>query len=198
MARPTVGTFAEILYARLEPLAYDDSDANQWALLQYCETLGRQYDTLHEVLGADPAWSTLFDPDTCPEDFLPYLGQYVGVRIPVGTSEATARELVANPAGFQRGTPASLIAAVQRTLTGSKIVGLTERSGGAYSFIIHTLPAETPDTAATNAAILSQKPAGLQYSLVVSEGDTWAEVSSTWDGAGTVTWGDASTPGIPA
>ena len=42
-------------------------------------------------------WSSLLSVDDCPTQFLPWLGQWVGVYVPPGTADATRTAAVANP-----------------------------------------------------------------------------------------------------
>lgn len=64
-----------------------------------------------------PPWGRLFDPDLCPAADLPYLGQLVGVDVPLGAPEPEARALVRAKAGISRGTRASVEAAIERSIT---------------------------------------------------------------------------------
>jgi hypothetical protein len=67
--------------------------------------------------GYVPGYGTIFDPATCPTDDLPYLGQFVGVPVPVGAPDATARALVRAESGQNRGTLASISSAVERSIS---------------------------------------------------------------------------------
>jgi hypothetical protein len=64
-----------------------------------------------------PGYGRIFDPKLCPGGFLAYLGQFVGVSIPIGTPEAEARQLVKNESGLERGTQASVESAIQRSIS---------------------------------------------------------------------------------
>lgn len=165
MPRPSdVGTYGEALYAKLEPLAYDD-EANDWALLILCGAIGQMYQQLHDLTSESedgrPGWADLMDVEACPYDYLHFLGYLVGIVIPKGSDETTARDYVRTPSGFKRGITAAIEAAAARTLTGTKTVTIIERDEDPYNLTVITEPSETPDDDATYAAILAQKPAGL-------------------------------------
>lgn len=76
-----------------------------------------------------PQWGRLLDPDLCPGPDLPYLGQYVGVPIPVGASEHEARALVKGEAGQGRGTPASVKTQIERSISTFWAAGATYQKG---------------------------------------------------------------------
>jgi hypothetical protein len=89
-----------------------------------------------------------------------------------------------------------MTAAIRRTLTGTRYVFLKEREGSPYRVTAVTRTAETPDVAATLAAALSQKPAGLILTLSSTAVRTWLEVDTaggTWAGVAATygTWASA-------
>jgi hypothetical protein len=112
---------------------------------------------------------------------LPWLGQFVGVTVPDGASEDAAREYIDALPGFARGRRESIIAAAQMTLTDTETVIIQERYGGdAYALAVRTLVDETPDEAATLAAILAQKPAGLVLDYATTTLSTYDAVRVTY------------------
>ncbi len=185
MSRPVVGDYAEDLYARLEPIHRDTDEAAGWPLLTYIGGLGAAHDLVRYITAdtdEQRGWSALFDPDRCPADFLPYLGQYFGVRIPVGTPEALARDMIKTPAGFVRCSEAAVIAAVKSTLTGAQYVNFVTRQDDSFwRWLITTRPAETPNAALTYRAILSQKRAGVIATHVVTDETLIDELEGTVD-----------------
>jgi hypothetical protein len=74
-----------------------------------------------------PGWAILLDPDLCPAEALPYLAQFVGVKLPEGLTEAQQRFRIKATDGFNRGKPSAIIAAAQQFLTGNKTVIIRER-----------------------------------------------------------------------
>jgi hypothetical protein len=92
----------------------------------YVDSIGSMFDpvfTLVSDQGNDgdpdyvPGWGKLFDPGLCPAENLPYLAQFVGVQIPTGTDETTARALIRAESGMNRGTLASIQSAIERNIS---------------------------------------------------------------------------------
>jgi Phage tail protein (Tail_P2_I) len=67
--------------------------------------------------GYVPAYGKIFTATTCPAQYLPFLGNFLGVSIPVGASEAEARAIVKAESGLERGTEASMKAAIERAIS---------------------------------------------------------------------------------
>lgn len=167
--RPVVGDVGEDLYASLqlgeaETMTYADAD-NDWALLWYCGGIGASMEKVWDLVQADEeydGWVRMLDPDTSPSYTLGYLAQFAGVALEPLWTDQERRDAIKTPNGFRRGTIAAMRAAIQRTLTGAKDVFFLERSGGsAYELTVNTIENQTPDEAASYAAALSQKPAGI-------------------------------------
>jgi hypothetical protein len=175
-------TFAGRLYAMLAPLAQLDPNAG-WSLLILTNAIGTMYQLVEDWVrdsAAGPGWSLLMDVDRCPVEALPWLGQFVGVRLLPNSSEADQRARIASTDGFRRGTPAAMIGAAQATLTGTRTLRFKERSGDtavtpeyAYYLDAVTYKNETPDPAATLRALLAQKPAGLVLTYNAIDQNTW-------------------------
>lgn len=171
------------LYASLGAYTVGD-EALGWPLLKVCRAIATVFtepiaELVAERDGRLP-WEVLFDPALCPAAYLPYLAQFVGVTLTSGMTEAEQRAAIVLPEGFRRGTADAIQQAIQRTLIGNKHVAFLEREGGAYQLGVRTQIAETPDEAATLAAILAQKPIGivLDYDAIV--GATLAEVDAAY------------------
>jgi hypothetical protein len=182
-------------------------------LITFLTALGEMFDLVYGLVANQgysddddyiPGWSILLDPDNCPAQFLPYLGQFNGTVVPPGTDEATARAIVKSESGMQRGTgiggtydsstyPAggAIVAAAQRNLTGTQNVTLIERmsnSGAdAYSFLLIVRPEQLLSATALTNAINAVKPAGIVWTLVQSDGEIWSAASRTW-ASDTTTW----------
>jgi hypothetical protein len=98
--------------------------------------------------GYQAGYGALFNPSTVPLVDAEYLAQYVGVQLPVGVDQPTAQSLILAESGFKRGTPASIIAAAKRHLSGTQSTVLLERVNAtgnpdAYAFVLITLTNET-------------------------------------------------------
>lgn len=175
--------FADVYRERLTPWMTSD-------LSIFAGAIGEQFEEIYELISdrgtdGDPnyasGWSVLFDVDLCPAKYLPFLGQFVGVPDLVGVAEVTARALIGSQPSMHRGTPRSIINAAAATLTGTQTVQLVERYGGdPYAIRVVTYTAETPDQAATLAAILRMKPAGIVLTYDVLTGWTIGEMEAAY------------------
>lgn len=188
MTRPDTLAIADDAYAKLEPVAAGD-EGRGWHLLLFIEALGEMFRKVEELtrsVDGLPARSQILDVDRAPDWWLPNLAQFVGVRLIAGSTVAEQRERIRSTDGFKRGTVAAMVAAIKPTLTGTQYVGVVERAGGdAYTLQISTRSAETPNAAATAAAAMAQKPAGLVLTQTVIAGVTWGEMevrnpAATW------------------
>jgi len=150
-------------YALLAPVADQDA-ALGYPLRALCGAIGQCFDEGEQLFRARPgrdAWQQALDPTACPDFLLPWLGQLVGVAVTPNVSPAVQRNQVIAEPGFQRGRPSALKAAVQATLTGTKVVVVQERFGDAWTLKVSTITGETPNPTATNKAIQASKAAGL-------------------------------------
>src|SRR5690606_19674628 len=113
---------------------------------------------------------------------------------------ARAREEVVRPRGMFRGGHAALILAVQRHLTGTRSVRITERlDGSVWRIAVRVRTSECPDPAAVEAAANAPDviPAGMRAVVVLADGSIWDEPTIQWDEAGAATWDDAETEPLP-
>lgn len=183
--RPAVGSYAERLYTDLAPFAYADESLG-WPLLSMLGAIGDPFQLVSDLASDSddgPGWSALLDVDRAPAAALPWLAQFVGVRLRAGLTPEAQRDLVRRGAGHRRGSPAAMAAAAQEFLTGEKRVRIYERDGSAYRLTVVTYTAETPEPAAVEAALRAQKPAGLVLVYEVRPGQDWQSVkdhNATW------------------
>jgi hypothetical protein len=116
-----------------------------------------------------PGYGILFDVDLCPAAALPYLAQFVGETLPTTLAEADARRQIRTQPNRKRGTRAGIIAAARATLSNpdTDTVIFRERDAAAcpsipaYGLTVATYTAQTPNPAATEAAIRSNLPGGI-------------------------------------
>jgi hypothetical protein len=183
--QPAPPTFADRLYAELEPFARLDESGH---LRIFCDAVATMFEPLATwVQDTDlyPGWSLLLDPDRTPPEALGYTAQYGGVRLQPGLSEDLQRQRIKSTDGMHRGTPAAVISAAQQSLTGQKRVILRERwdsiSGlpDPYYAEIITVTSETPDPAQVIRDVTPQKPAGLIFTYAVREVQDWEEMQTT-------------------
>lgn len=171
--RPIVGDWAEELYARLSPLAIGDEE-HGWPFLLFCGAIGDLPETIRRIVRVHddgPGYSRILSASAAPEEWLDWLGQFLGVRRVPGLDAQAMRRRITQVAGWDRGQPAAIAAAVRETLAGEKRVILRERDGGdRWQLRIATFDAETPDPAATLAAALAAKPAGIKLTYDAMSG----------------------------
>lgn len=154
-----MANFTDRLYEALQPFANIDDNGHLYIM---CSAVGAMFQPV-EDLSADtddgePGWSVILDVNRIPAPLLGYLAQFVGVRLKSGLTDDQQRARVAGTGGFQRGRPASIIAAAQQHLTGTQTVYLKERDGSAWRFTVTTQVSETPDPEQTLQDLLEQKP----------------------------------------
>jgi hypothetical protein len=170
----------------------------------YLTSIGEMF-TEYEEFAADlddgtPGWVTWLDPDRCPSVGLPFLAQIVGERLPVGITDAEARQWIKDNPYAHRGTIRSMALAGRRTLTGTKTLTYALRQmpdGTAHEdhVTIATYSAETPNSAVVLNDILSMSPADIQVHYFTLSGPLWSQVAAsypTWAAvkAAFGTWGD--------
>jgi len=166
MPQPSLPTYGQDLYDRVQPLAYADP-LYDWPVAHLCNAFAQMFQLL-ETLGRDnvvvgaPGWSIVVDPNRCPVEGLPWLGQFVGARVPYGLTEDQQRNMVKDAPGWDRGSPQAIMAAASVFLTGNKTVIMRERFNQANPNVdspgylqIITYKNETPpaDWATTNVIV---------------------------------------------
>lgn len=197
--------FGPLLYANFAP-------AHQTTALAYwCDAVGIGIVDPIYTLVADvsvdglpdyvPGWGQLLDPTTIPAANLPYLGQFVGVQIPPGTDELTARSLVKAEAGKNRGTLASIRAAVERSISTpwapltAYLAGVLVTNAGLYYKVTTNF---TSGATFTTTDLLQVDPAS-QYQVVErfappgtitnTLGAQWARARGSWQHVDpSITW----------
>lgn len=186
-----MGSWALELYTRMGNLTDQDA-ALGYPLANYIATIGDVYfqeieDLARDKTNGQPGWAVALDPDQAPADALGWLGQLVGVRLrSEDTTQAADVAWVKATAGFSRGTPAAMIAALKPLLTATKSVILNERVGGnAYALEIQLILAEIPagKKGAVYQAALDQKPAGILMTFNPAITQTWLQMrtaNATW------------------
>jgi hypothetical protein len=189
-----VSVLGDRLRERTAPLAPDDADYD-YAHAKLCEAIMVMFAQVGDVWDPpDPAppGAPLLDPELTPDWALPWTAQLVGVRLPAGATPDQARALIIGTSAWQRGTPAAIKLAAALFLTNTRTVFFRERDAGdPYALEVVTLASETPDPAQVEAAILTQKPAGIvlryralagawDYEQMTIGGGTYAEQSAAY------------------
>lgn len=110
----------------------------------------------------DRGWAAAFDLDQTPDPA--WLGRAIGSPVPQGLAPEDARDYVRGRAYWQRGTPASIRAAVGNLLTGDRHVTLIERDGSPWQLRVRVYEPEVPVGVTVEqiaAAAATQKPVGI-------------------------------------
>jgi len=192
MPAPVLKSWAARLYDRMGPLLGQEA-ALGYPLANYCGAIGEMFQKLDDYSRAQgvngkyaPGWSQLLDPLRCPKDALPWLGQFVGVQVNTALSEADQRNQIIQRNGWSRGTVGAMVAALAATLTGTKSITVIERDSSvvpslpAYGISLYSRTSETPNSAASLAAVQAAKPAGLVLNYVVLPNATYGDLFSAY------------------
>lgn len=188
-----MSALSDRIYAKVAPVARQDASFG-YPLRKMIEAWCQPIDELASLVASetddlDPGWAKLLDPTKAPDSSLDWLSQLIGGRLIANEPAASKRAKIASAVGLTRGSPSAIVAAAQPTLTGHKYVGILERTSSAWTVTVITRTAETPDAAATLRAIMSQKPAGIVLTHVVSDDPIWDEATLTWNAVGAAeTW----------
>lgn len=161
-------------------------------LAAICDAVGLLLRAFEAMVDEGGGPSPLGDPDRIDPGALPWLGQFVGVRVTEGSPPAQQAAEIWRAAGLRRGTIPAMREAVQAHLTGSRQVKIYEHYGGnPYRIRVEVLASEVVDAAAAEAAARSQKPGGLVMEWGVVTQPTWDDAAGdTWDDAASGTWDD--------
>ena len=120
-----------------------DEDASG-QLIAWLSGIGQMFQSIdnlsHDGFDDDgnpaPGWSQLLDINRCPTRYLPWLAQFLGVRLNTNLRDDQQRYAIANPQGFGRGTATAIIAAVNQYLSPGFTATLIERDTSAYHLSI--------------------------------------------------------------
>jgi hypothetical protein len=178
--RPDASDLADETYAALGT-GLTQGDDEDWLLLSLVDSVAHQHTSLPISRDSDdgPGWSALVDLERAPAEGLGYLGQFRGVDLDPNLDDASQRIRIKETAGSKRGSPDAIKGAARQYLTGTREVTLYERTGSAYRFQLRTFTSETPDPASVVAAVNAQKPGGLLWEHLMTEGVTWADYDPT-------------------
>lgn len=140
------------------------------------------------------AFQALFDIDLAPFIGLPWLAQCVGERVPVGVSDAQARDWISNSPTWIRGTPQGIWNAVKRELVPGASIQMRERWNANTSTVdpdwvsIIVWASQVPNMGLLQQALRRNIPADIMLDLISQTEEEWATIS----GSGK-TWGQIKT-----
>jgi len=180
---PRTDTDLERYVWRLLPdYVRDDDNGNLESFLGKA-TLSAMGPTLRITDVGDPDTSVtgtaeLANPAAAPRTWLRWLGYLVGINLDT-IADADKRAAISDSATLQRrGSIRAIIRSTQQTLTGSRSCRVYWNLDGVspYLLTVVTLTSQTPDSVATLAAAVSEKPAGIDLELQTVTGATYAEL----------------------
>lgn len=193
-------TVAQEIYGLIEPLTYADQGLG-FPLLKYLDGIGLMWNDIDEIIRDKiephgkirPGYAKVMTVGECPENWLPWLAQFIGVTAPPNMP-VLDQELIIAASGMNRGTPAAIKAAVAVKLTGAKRVDLFERSEGkAYKLTVVTYQGETPNEAEVEQLLKGEEvvPAGIVvdyknvpgwiYQALAESGKTYKQIKEEYE-----------------
>ena len=119
-----------------------------------------------------PGWSQVLDINRAPNYVLPWLAQFLGVRLDPSLRDDQMRAQIENPAGFARGTPGYITAAANQYLIPGWTITLHERDTSPYHLLID-VPQAGLAGVGSYRSIWSEYPT---YAAVQSAFATYADV----------------------
>jgi hypothetical protein len=171
-----IGAYGEALYQQVLPLHGPDPDGLAHDYIGAIAQPFVEIDDLVRDSPDGPGWSVILDVNAAPAKGLRWLAQLAGVELRAQKVSETleqwavyARTAIVEQGGRKRGTVDAQLSAVRDTLTGTKTARMLERTSSAWTQTLVTRPSETPDPAATVAAWLTQKPAGIVPTHTMTE-----------------------------
>ena len=132
---------------------------------------------------------TTADPYSTPFDRVAWLAAMAGIDISTVASDARKRAVIGDAAWRYRGTVQAIRTRVAETLTGAKNVEIVTNYGGDPDAIsVTTFASQTPDEAATEAAIRAEIPAWMEATIVTNAaGQSYANLAADYATYGTMT-----------
>ncbi len=132
---------------------------------------------------------TTADPYSTPFDRVAWLAAMAGIDISTVASDARKRAVIGDAAWRYRGTVQAIRTRVAETLTGAKNVEIVTNYGGDPDAIsVTTFASQTPDEAATEAAIRAEIPAWMEATIVTdAAGQSYANLAADYADYGTMT-----------
>jgi len=158
---------ADLAYSYLPRHVRDADDGTVYALLAAIAYPVRAMVDL--LRGVDE----VADPMATPPSRLPWLAAMAGVDL-TAVPQPDRRAFIASPTSRYRGCPDAVVQRVGLTLSGARRVFVEcPYLGDPWQIRVRTYAAETPDPAATEAAIRAEVPAWLVLTVDTAAGMTW-------------------------
>ena len=184
MTRPVVHAGVEQIYRLLPDFMRDADLGSDYLTLRYLAGAGvptiKALDllTIADANTSVTGTCEMANPLAIPRAYLRWLGWLVGIDTS-SLAESEIRSAISDAALTQRrGSLSALRTVIARTLTGSKSMRIYINPTGndPYLISIVTQTDQTPDGAATLAAAVLEKPAGMHLTLTIVDGGTYGEL----------------------
>ena len=133
--------------------------------------------------------ATTADPLSTPFDRVAWLAAMAGIDISTVADADRKRSVIGDDSWRYRGTVAAIRTRVAETLTSAKSVEIVTNYGGDPDAIsVTTFASQTPDEAATEAAIRAEIPAWMEATIVTNAaGQSYANLAADYATYGTMT-----------
>lgn len=112
-------SFAARVLDELSPVALNSTDLNH-----YIGGIGELFQEIEDYVG----WDGLMDVDRIPEKGLPWLAQFVGVKLDYDNTEQGLRQQIRGHDRWGRGTPLSIIGPASKWIPNNSKLYMSERS----------------------------------------------------------------------
>ena len=175
-----VGFWVE-LYESMLPLHYGEAE-HDYALMNYCKAVAAPFELIYFLVrdnretGAS-GWSDLFNPETCPDELLPWLRQFVGAAHIRGENLVDLRDRIRSADAFKRGTVESIIDTANRL--GMPSIIIDERyNGSAWQIQLRFEPGEY--TGQRMYELQKKIPAGIKVTVNFLSLITFEDIRTTY------------------
>jgi hypothetical protein len=128
-------------------LGWPKDEDKDMLLLKWIAGIGQMIQAVDTISGdqflpdgsVSPGWSQVLDIERCPTEALPWLGQFVGARMPPSLRDDQMRYTIENSPAWARGTVGAIEAAANLNLISGFSISIAERTPDPYSLTI-TIP----------------------------------------------------------
>jgi len=178
------------LYSSLAPLVDTWGDPEE-DLKLYCNAIAAMIQPVDDIAkdgeNGEPGWSQVLDAQRAKDDWLFWLGQFVGYVVPqkaatISQSDWSLRERqrLVTRSTYRRGTIAILREVIQEHLNPPQTVIIQERVGTAHVISVWVYASQIATSAAlVQTAALAEKAAGLVMNFTVLSGTTYTLLAAS-------------------
>jgi len=178
-AEPAISASGEYLYQRVLPLFAEDENFG-WFGRHLCDAIMATLQGLDQIIldsPTHPGWTIILDPAVCPEAWLPWCAQILGVRVPPGLTIEEQRAYIIEHPSQQRGTTDSLLVFIHERAPTAQIIERENPNGEAkaYWFLVVIAPNEFAEAIETtgnvvkgSAKVKSTNTAGMEPGALVT------------------------------